>query len=239
MFAKFGQISIVNRIKTKAGGNNLLISFASAEGAEAALAAKPKALTLGEQVLNVSRPLDKHDLNKRTVLVGLLGPNTSKEQVTEHFKECGAIESINFSNNRALPTAYVRFESVQSVAKAVELNGTQLNSRYITVREEVDKSKSLRSPDLTLLVMNTGNYESYKTEVVEGIFKKYGEIIDIDVVCTKSVLGFVTFKTAEEAQKAIKELNGKTIDGLEIKIQKYYYNSSARTVLVTNLANGK
>lgn len=229
----------MNRIKAKAGGNNLLISFESADAAEAALAAKPKALTLGDEVLKVSRPLDKHDLNQRTVVVGLLGPNTSKEQVTEHFQECGAIESINFSNNRALPTAYVRFELVQSVARAVELNGTQLNSRYITVREEVDKSKSRRSPELTLLVANTGNYESYKTETIEGIFKKYGEIIDIDVVCTKSVLGFITYKTSEEAQKAIKELNGKTIDGLEIKIQKYYYNSSARTVLVTNLASGK
>lgn len=229
----------MHRVKTKAGGNNVFVAFESAEAAEAALAAKPKALTLGEQVLSVSVPLDKEDLKKRTVVVGLLGPNTSKDQVIEHFQECGTIESVTFSNNRALPTAFVRFESIESVAKALELNGTQLNNRYITVRDEVDKLKSHRSPDLTLIVSNTGNYESYKTEVVEGIFKKYGTIIDIDVVCTKSVLAFVTYKTAEEAQNAIKELNGNTVDGLAIKIQKYYYNSSARTVLVTNLANGK
>lgn len=239
MFAKFGKIKVVNRIKTKAGGNSLQICFESAESAEAALSAKPKAVTLGEQVLNVSRPLDTKDLNERTVAVGLLGASTSKEQVTEHFKKCGEVEAVNFSNNRQTPTAYVRFVSLDSVAKALDLNGSQLNSRYITVREGNDKKKTLRSPDLTLLLTNTGAYESFKTETIETIFKKYGKIIDLDVVCTRSILAFVTFETAEETQKALKELNGKTIDGLQIKIQRFYYNSSVRTVLVTNLANGK
>lgn len=239
MFAKFGKINVVNRIKTKAGGNSLQICFESAESAEAALSAKPKAVTLGEQVLNVSRPLDTKDLNERTVAVGLLGASTSKEQVTEHFKKCGEVEAVNFSNNRQTPTAYVRFVSLDSVAKALDLNGSQLNSRYITVREGNDKKKTLRSPDLTLLLTNTGAYESFKTETIETIFKKYGKIIDLDVVCTRSILAFVTFETAEETQKALKELNGKTIDGLQIKIQRFYYNSSVRTVLVTNLANGK
>lgn len=239
LFAKFGRINIVNRLKTKAGGNSLQICFESAESAEAALAAKPKARTLNEQVLNVSRPLDSKDLSERTVVVGLLGPSTSKEQVTEHFKGCGEIENVNFSNNRALPTAYVRFVSLDAAAKALELNGSQLNSRYITVREGTDKKKTLRSPDLTLILTNTGNYESYKSEIVNTIFKKYGKIIDLDVVCTRSILAFVTYETADEAQKALKELNGKTIEGLQIKIQKFYYNSSVRTVLVTNLANGK
>ncbi|KAH8419095.1 hypothetical protein KR222_004979, partial [Zaprionus bogoriensis] len=237
LFTKFGPIAVINRIKSKAGGNNVIVAFAQPEGAQATLAANEKALTLNGQVLHVSPALDKNELNARTVVVGLIGPNTTKEQVKEHFSSCGTIDSLNFSNNRVLPTAYVRFSSADSVLEALKLNGSELNSRYITVREESYKNKLYKSPEVTVAVVNTGNHESYKSDTLEKLFKKHGDIVDIDVVCTRGVLAFVTFKTAEQAQKAIKQLNGKTVDDLEIKLERYTFSSSARTILVTNLAN--
>lgn len=239
MLTKFGPIAVLNRIKTKAGGNNVVISFESAESAEAALAAKPKALTLNGQVLSLTPPLKKEDLNERTIVIGLIGPNTSKEQVIEHFKSCGEVENVNFSHNKALPTAYLRFKAVDSVPKALKLHGSEFNSRFITVREEAYKNKGLKSPGNTLTILNTGEHESYKSDVIEKIFKKHGDLKDVDVVCTRGILGFVTYETAEQAQKAMKQLNGKTVGDLEIKLEPYHYTSSARTILVTNLANGK
>lgn len=236
LFTKFGPIAIVNRIKTKAGGNNVIIAFESPEAVDAALAAKPKALTLSGQVVTVSRPHNKSELNERTVVVGLIGSNATKDKISEHFKSCGAIESVNFSNNRALPTAYVRFISVSSVPKALKLHGSEFQSRFITVREEAYKNKQLKSPSCTLTILNTGNHESFKPDTIEKIFKKYGEIVDIDTVCTRSVLAFVTYKTAEQAEKATKQLNGKTVSDLEIKLEPYHYSSSARTIIVLNLA---
>ncbi|XP_034485110.1 DNA-binding protein modulo isoform X2 [Drosophila innubila] len=238
LFTKFGPIAVVNRIKTKTGGNNVIIAFESAEGPESALAAKPKALTLNGQVLHVSRPHSKNELNERTIVIGLIGPNANKEQITEHFKSCGAVESVNFSNNRNLPTAYLRFKSVDSIPKALKLHGSEFNSRFITVREESYKNKTLKSPKCTLTIVNTGNHESYKADVIEKMFKKHGDITDVDVVCTRGILAFVTYETAEQAQKAMKQLNGKTVGDLEIKLEPYHYTSSARTILVTNLANG-
>ncbi|XP_064551244.1 DNA-binding protein modulo [Drosophila montana] len=238
LFAKFGPIAVVNRIKSKAGGNNLVIAFESAEAVNAALAAKEKALTLNDQVVNVSRPINKGDFSDRTVAVGLIGANATKEQISEHFKGCGAIEAINFSNNRLLPHAYVRFVSVSSVPKALKLHDSEFQSRFITVREDSYRNNDLKSPECTLIIANTGNYDHFKSETIEKIFKKHGEIIDLDTVCTKAVLGFVTYKTAEQSEKALKQLNGKTFGDLEIKVEAYRYSSSGRTIRVTNLAPG-
>lgn len=230
---------MVNRIKAKSGGNNVFIAFESAEGPDAALAANPKALTLNGEVLDVSRPHIKSELNKRTIVIGLIGRNAKKEEIIEHFKSCGVVESVNFSNNRNLPTAYLRFKSVDSVPKALKLHGSEFNSRFITVREESYKNKEMKTPGCTLTIMNTGNHESYKADVIEKIFKKHGDLIDLDVVCTRSIIAFATYQTAEQAQKAMKQLDGKVVGDLEIKLEAYHYTSSARTILVTNLAIGK
>ncbi|XP_060648173.1 DNA-binding protein modulo [Drosophila nasuta] len=238
LFTKFGPIKILNRIKSKTGGNNVSIAFETTEGAAAALAAKPKALTLNDEVLKVTPPLNKAELNERTVVVGLIGPSATKENLTDHFKSCGTINAINFSNNRVLPHAYIRFQDLEAAKKALKLDGSEFNSRFITVRSDTYGNKELKSPALTLTITNTGNHESYKTDAVEKIFKKHGTVKDVDVVCTRTILAFVTYETAEQAQKALKALNGKTVGDLEIKIEPYNYSSSARSVLVTNLIGG-
>ncbi|EDV91482.1 DNA-binding protein modulo [Drosophila grimshawi] len=235
LFTKFGPIAVVNRIKSKAGGNSVSMAFESAKAVDAALAAKEKALTLDGQVLNVARAHNKDDMNARTIVVGLIGPNATKDDILAHFKSCGAIEAVTFSHNKIMPTAYVRFAAVSSIPKAVKLHGSDFNSRFITVREEAYKSKSLKAPGLTLTVANTGNHETYKSDTIEKIFKKHGEVVDVDVVCTRAILCFVTYKTADEATKAFNKLNGKTISELEIKLDTYHYSSSVRTILVTNL----
>ncbi|XP_017872849.1 PREDICTED: DNA-binding protein modulo [Drosophila arizonae] len=238
LFAKFGPIAVINRIKSKAGGNNVAIAFESPESVQAALAAKEKALTLNGQVLTVSQAYNKNELNERTVVVGLIGATVTREQIIAHFQGCGEIETVNFSNNRALPSAYVRFASVSSVPKALKLQDSKLNNRFITVRQEAQKNKSIKSPACTLTLMNTGNHESYKTESIEKIFKKHGEIVDIDTVCTRTILAFVTYKTAEQAEKAQKNLNGKKVNDLDIKLESFQYSSSPRSIVVTNVAPG-
>ncbi|XP_017144231.1 DNA-binding protein modulo [Drosophila miranda] len=235
-FTKFGPLIAVNRIKGKNDGNTVFIAFETSAAAEAALEAKEKALTFYGNVLVVGRPFNKDDLNNRTVAVGLVGRDTTKEQLSTFFSKVGDVEAVNLSNNRSNPTAFVRFKSVDSMPKALKLHGTELNSRFITVREPSYKLNSKKSPERTLIVQNGAKHESFKSDVIEKIFKKYGDIVDIDVVCTNYVLAFVTFKEPEQAAKALLQLNGKTVSDLELKLEQYTFNTSPRTVLVTNLA---
>ncbi|XP_034662426.1 DNA-binding protein modulo [Drosophila subobscura] len=235
LFTKFGPLSAVNRIKGKTDGNTVFIAFETSAAAKAALEAKEKALTFYGNVLAVARPFNRDDLNNRTVAVGLIGPKTTKEQLSAHFAKVGEVEAVNLSNNRSNPTAFVRFKTTDPMPEALKLHGSELNSRFISVREPSYKLNSKKSPERTLIVQNGAKHESFKSDVIEKIFKKFGEVEDIDVVCTNYVLAFVTFKEAKQAEKALQQLNGKTVSDLELNLEQYTFNTSPRTVLVTNL----
>ncbi|XP_017073320.1 DNA-binding protein modulo [Drosophila eugracilis] len=236
LFAKFGPIYAVHRITNKLGSNSVIVAFDTPAGAEAALQAKPKALTLGENVLTVSQAKDKEALNDRTVVVALFGPNVTKEDIKSFVEKVAPVEDVTLTANRLIPRAFVRLESVDDIPKVLKLHSTELFSRFITVRPVSFKALS-KSSELTLVVENVGKHESYSCDALEKIFKKCGELDYVDVVCSKTVLAFVTFKQPEGATKAIAQLQGKTVNNVELKLKPYHVSSSGRAILVTNLTS--
>lgn len=61
------------------------------------------------------------------------------------------------------------------------------------------------------------NYDT-TAETLKKEFAKFGEIAEIAIIPTKNY-GFVKFNSTEEAENAVKELNGKKIDGRFIKVE--------------------
>lgn len=237
LFTKFGPITTVHRIKSRTKENTALICFETAAGAAAALAAKPKALTLGDKVLNVSLLRDGSDTNNRTVVVGLFGSMISKDDLKTFFEKVGAVESVVITANRSNPRAFVRFKSIDDIPKALELHNSELFSRFITVRPYSYWEKAAKSPELTLVLENVAKHESYNSDTIEKIFKKFGDLDSVDVVCTNTVLAFVVYKQPESATKAISELNGTTVDNLVLKVSRYTRFNN--TIKITNLALGE
>ncbi|XP_016931278.4 DNA-binding protein modulo [Drosophila suzukii] len=235
LFSKFGPISTVTRLPFKNGLNSVLIAFDTPAAAEAALQAKPKALTLGNRALTVSQPKDRETLNKRTVVVGLIGPKVTTEELKAFFEKVAPVESVTLSGNRLNPKAFVRLVSVDDIPKVLKLHSTELYSRFITVHPMSVKS-ALKTGELTLVVENLGKHESYNADALEKIFKKFGEVDYLDVVCSKTVLAFVTFKQPEAATKALDQLQGKTVNNLELKLLRFERSTSGKAILVTNLS---
>lgn len=237
LFTKFGPITTVHRIKNKAGGNAAFIAFETAAGAAAALAAKPKALTLGGKVLNVTLSRDNSDLNSRTVIVGLFGSKVSTEDLKTFFEKVGEVEFANITANRYNPKAYIRFKSIDDVPKALKLHSTEFFSRFITVRPYAFWEKAVKTSELTLVLENVGKHESYSTDAIEKICKKFGDLDYVEVVCSNTVLAFVTYKQPESTIKALNQLNGTTVDNLVLKVSRF--DRSNKTILITNLAKGE
>ncbi|XP_016968758.1 DNA-binding protein modulo [Drosophila biarmipes] len=233
LFAKFGPISAVNKFSSKNGINSVLLAFDTPAAAEAVLQAKPKALTLGNKALIISQPKDKDALNERTVVVSLFGPKVTIEDLKAFFEKVAPVESVTLSANRLNPKAFVRLVSVDDIPKVLKLHSTELYSRFITVQPI--SAKALKTAELTLVVENLGKHESYSANALEKIFKKFGELDNLDVVCSKTVLAFVTFKQAEAATKALDQLQGKTVNNLELKLLRFERSTSGKTILVTNL----
>ncbi|XP_033167459.1 DNA-binding protein modulo [Drosophila mauritiana] len=235
LFAKFGRLSALQRFTNMNGNNSVLIAFDTSAGAQAVLQAKPKALTLGDNVLSVSEPRNKEENNERTVVVGLIGPNITKDDLKTVFEKVAPVEAVTISSNRLMPKAFVRLASVDDIPKALKLHSTELFSRFITVRR-LSQSIS-RTSELTLVVENVGKHESYSSDTLEKIFKKFGDVEEIDVVCSKAVLAFVTFKQSDAAAKALAQLDGKTVNKVEWKLHRFERCTSGRSILVTNLTS--
>ncbi|KAH8294158.1 hypothetical protein KR054_009069 [Drosophila jambulina] len=235
LFTKFGPISILNRITDKKGQNKVIIAFETAAGAEAALAAKDKALTLGGKVVAVSQLRNKDESKELTVVVGLIGSRVTPEEIKAHFGQIGPVEAVTKSNNKANPKAFVRYTNASDAEKALKLHSTEFFSRFITVRPMVFKANSEKTPETTLILENVGKHESYSSDAIEKIFKKF-DVSFTDVVCSKMVLAFITFKKPEGATNALAQLGGKTVNNLELKLSRFQRTSSGRAILVTNLA---
>ncbi|XP_017099598.2 DNA-binding protein modulo [Drosophila bipectinata] len=233
LFTKFGPLLSIQRLKSKLG-NNALVSFETAEGANAALAAQPKALTLNGKVLSVTLSRDTSDVNKRTVVVGLFGPKVTKEDLRTFFEKVGQVEEVVVTSNRNNPKAFVRFVSIDDIPKALKLHNSELFSRFITVRSHYHWQTAVKTPELTLVLDNTGKYESYNSDTIEKIFQKFGDIEFVEVVCTNSVLAFIKYKEPESITKAL-TLNGTTVDNLVLKLSRF--EVSNKSILITNLAS--
>ncbi|KAH8246918.1 hypothetical protein KR032_003885 [Drosophila birchii] len=236
LFTKFGPISIVSRLTDKTGQNKVIIAFETAAGAEAALAAKEKALTLGGNVVAVSLLRDRDETKERTVVVSLIGPRVTTDEIKAHFEQIGPVDAVTLSTNKGNPKAFVRYLTVSDAQNALKLHSTEFFSRFITVRPQVCKEYSEKTPETTLILENVDKHESYNSDAIEKIFKKF-DVHFTDVACSKQVLAFVTFKKAEGATNALAQLNGKTVNNLELKLSRFQRTSSGQATLVTNLTN--
>ncbi|XP_043656624.1 DNA-binding protein modulo [Drosophila teissieri] len=231
LFAKFGTITALQRFK-KINGITVLIAFNTPAAVEAALQAKPKALTLGDNVLSVSQPINKEEGNERTVVVGLFGNNITQDDLKTYFEKVAPVEFVSITAKRSSPKAYVRLVSIDDVPKVLKLNSTELFSRFITVSRLTQKPIT-RTSENTLVISNVGRHESYSYDALAKILKKFGDVEEIDVLCSKIVLAFVTFKESDAATKALAQLDGKTVNNVEWKVHRY--DIGGRSILVTNL----
>lgn len=238
LFTKFGPISVLNRNVNKKGETTVIVAFETAAGAEAALAAKEKALTFCGNVVSVSQLRAREENNELTVVVGLFGPHVTTEELKAHFEKIGPVEAVTKSTNKANPKAFVRYAKLSDAQKALTLHSTEFFSRFITVRPQSHRLVNCKTPETTLILENVGKLESYSSDAIEKIFKKFG--VDVtDVVCSKAVLAFITFKEADGATKALEQLGGKTVNNLELKLTRFARTSSGRAILVTNLTSGE
>ncbi|CAI9776705.1 unnamed protein product [Fraxinus pennsylvanica] len=93
-------------------------------------------------------------------------------------------------------------------------------------------SRSLASPFYRWLVLRHSSTKlfvgglSYDTNepVLKNAFEKYGEVIQVNVVCdhvsSKSKgYGFVRYAEETAASKALKEMDGQLLDGRNIRLQ--------------------
>jgi len=126
---------------------------------------------------------------------------------------------------------FVHFETEEAAELAIKkINGMLLNDKQVFVgrfvpRKEREKQMGERAKKFTNVFVKNFGEEIESDEKLEEMFKEFGEIVSAKVAKdesgekTKSKgFGFVAFKTAEEAEKAVEAMNGKEINGRQLYV---------------------
>ena len=133
--------------------------------------------------------------------------------------------------------AFVSFDSRESAEKArYELNGAKIAAKYSTTKiskpvrlcryeTKNSQSENQKDPSYNLLIKNISRDLSQHN--FWRLFRDFGDIrsckLAIDYVGNNKGFGFVNFYRADDAEKAKRELDGKELNGKQLKVANLEY----------------
>ncbi|XP_014209082.1 nucleolar protein 12 isoform X1 [Copidosoma floridanum] len=133
----FKAATITKKIHPKVQSVYAYIVFKDAESAEKAVAVNGHVLDGHTLRVDVVANKDKAHDEKKAVFIGNLPFEITEDQVRAHFTSCGNMKSVHIMKHRdtglSRGVGYINFIEEDSVALALELNGTKLGSREIRV----------------------------------------------------------------------------------------------------------
>jgi len=147
-FKDCGNIERINILRGHDGRAKgiAFIRFSDNEGLQAAIAKNGQELdgralkvekaTPKEQRPQGSRPQRNEDTDATSIFVGNLSYTTTEDQLRGLFESCGAIKEIRVAidqDGRARGFAHIDFESNDSVQKAIQKSGTEIDGRTLRV----------------------------------------------------------------------------------------------------------
>lgn len=226
-FSKYGPIQTIKPIDSKPG--SALISFKKLKAARKAVAEGNVTLKTNTETITLNLTRRKSDTIKKerdvrrdcTVFVKNLKKGITAEKLKKHFANCGDIDDVTLILKRGF--GFITFKKPESVQAALKLHCTVLSGTTIGVYlHNIDNKMAIRDPKRTIFLRNMQKLGSVSKEKLEKVFENVGEIQDIDIVCGKNVLAFITFKDPESMVNAQK-LDGSTVDGLQLEIRQYNF----------------
>ncbi|WJX14296.1 hypothetical protein P8452_04584 [Trifolium repens] len=193
-----------------------------------------KQVYVGSFVCHRERPRTNQSTQFTNVYTKNLSETLDDEELKKLFSHFGTITSARVmkdTNGKSKCFGFVNFKSPDSAATAVEkLNGTTVNGdkvlfvgraqsraeREQELKAKLEQDRLSRYEKLQRANLYLKNLDDeFTNENLKDVFSKYGTITSCKVMLDSrghSIgTGFVAFSTAEEANKAMNEMNGKFV----------------------------
>ncbi|XP_019906686.1 ELAV-like protein 3 isoform X5 [Esox lucius] len=192
------------------------------------------------------------DDSKTNLIVNYLPQNMTQEEFKSLFGSIGEIESCKLvrdkitgihdaSAGQSLGYGFVNYVDPNDADKAINtLNGLKLQTKTIKVSYARPSSASIRDANLYV----SGLPKTMSQKDMEQLFSQYGRIITSRILVDQVTagisrgVGFIRFDKRNEAEEAIKGLNGqKPLGAAEPITVKFANNPSQKTgqALLTQL----
>merc|ERR1711976_912911 len=181
--------------------------------------------------------LTPEERDARTIFVMQLSQRVRARDVEEFFSSVGKIKDVRLivcnKTRRFKGIAYVEFREMESVALALGLNGQKLCGVPVIVQPsqaeknrvgnyymERNPAKQEKGP----MRLYVGSLHFNITEdMLRGIFEPFGKVDHVNLVMDTETgrskgFGFITFHNAEDAKKALEQMNGFELAGRPMKV---------------------
>merc|ERR1712232_1269553 len=186
---------------------------------------------------NPVTPQPGHPQKLAALYVGDLSPEVTESVLFELFKQAGAVQSIRVcrdsSTRVSLGYAYVNFMNAADAERALDtLNYTLLKGKPIRISWS-QRDPSLRRSNVGNIFIKNLN-KDIDSLALEEVFGGFGNIasckVQTDSEGNSVGFGFVHFEKEEDAQIAIKEMDGKCLNGKPIFVGPFIPKKNRESV---------
>ena len=165
-----------------------------------------------------------------TVWVGQISYEAQSDDIKEHFSQCGEITDVRLrldrDTGRSKGFAHIDFADEAGKAEAMKLDGSEFMGR--TIRVDNATPATPRGTDnnfgpKTDTVFMANLAHSLTEDAVREAFEKFGTIVgDVRLPVNRDTgnirgIGYVQFSSEDEAEAAVKGMNGVSIEGRPIR----------------------
>eukprot|EP00057_Strongylocentrotus_purpuratus_P001320 XP_001198098.2 PREDICTED: RNA-binding protein 39 [Strongylocentrotus purpuratus] len=178
---------------------------------------------------------DADTRDARTVFVMQLSQRAKERELKEFFSSVGKVRTVKIitdrNSRRSKGVGYVEYDVADSVPLALGLNNQKLLGVPIIVQPSHAEKNRSAGQNVTLQKVNSGPMRLYVgslhyniTEaMLRGIFEPFGKIDNIQLMMDTDAnrskgYGFITFHDAEDAKRALDQLNGFELAGRPMKV---------------------
>ncbi|CAL1684970.1 unnamed protein product [Lasius platythorax] len=200
----------------------------------------------GHSPLGINDELTPEERDARTVFCMQLSQRIRARDLEEFFSSVGKVQDVRLitcnKTRRFKGIAYVEFKDPESVTLALGLSGQKLLGVPIVVQHtQAEKNRMGNSMPNLMPKGQTGPMRLYvgslhfniTEDMLRGIFEPFGKIDNIQLIMDPETgrskgYGFLTFRNADDAKKALEQLNGFELAGRPMKVG----NVTERTDLI-------
>ncbi|KAJ6643080.1 RNA-binding protein 39, partial [Pseudolycoriella hygida] len=180
--------------------------------------------------------LSPEERDARTVFCMQLSQRIRSRDLEEFFSSVGKVRDIRLitcnKTKRFKGIAYIEFKDPESVPLALGLSGQRLLGIPICVQHtQAEKNRMANTMPNIVPKNHVGPMRLYvgslhfniTEDMLRGIFEPFGKIDSIQLIMDPETnrskgYGFITFHNAEDAKKALEQLNGFELAGRPMKV---------------------
>ncbi|ETN62863.1 splicing factor [Anopheles darlingi] len=180
--------------------------------------------------------VSQEDRDARTVFCMQLSQRIRARDLEEFFSSVGKVRDVRLitcnKTKRFKGIAYIEFKDPESVALALGLSGQRLLGIPISVQHtQAEKNRMANQPPPAPPKNPAGPMRLYvgslhfniTEDMLRGIFEPFGKIDNIQLIMDTDTgrskgYGFITFHNADDAKKALEQLNGFELAGRPMKV---------------------